>query len=78
MNLTLTLILLAAATFALFRRGRSGMSLSDAWPPGVGLIVHGAIVLLASLALSGCFSSPEPTKKQQPQGEPYHEQAYEP
>jgi hypothetical protein len=78
MNLTLTLILLAVATFALFWRGRSGMSLSEAWPPGLGLLVHGAIVLLAALALSGCFSTPEPAKKQEPQGEPYHEQAYEP
>jgi hypothetical protein len=77
MNLTFTLVLLAAATFALFHRGRSGMSLLDAWSPGVGIIVHGAIVLLAALALSGCFSSPEPTKKQEPQ-QPYHEQAYEP
>lgn len=76
MNLTLTLALLAAATFALFRRGRSGQSLSDTWPSGVGLIVHGAIVLLASLALSGCFAGPEPQKK--PQDEPYHEQSYQP
>jgi hypothetical protein len=64
MNLTLTLVLLAVATFALFWCGRSGYSLSDTWPPGVGLIVHAVIVLLAALALSGCFSRPEPPKGQ--------------
>jgi hypothetical protein len=52
MNLTFTLVLLALATVALFWRGRSGCSLSDTWPPGLGLLVHGLLVTLAALALS--------------------------
>jgi hypothetical protein len=48
--------LLLGATVALFWRGRCGTSLSDTWPPGLGLIVHGALVLLAALALSGCIA----------------------
>jgi hypothetical protein len=58
MNLTLTLVLLALASVALFWRGKRGLSLADTWPPGMGLIIHGALVLLAALALSGCSSLP--------------------
>lgn len=35
------------------------------------------LTVITALALTGCFASPEPTKKQEPQ-EPYHEKAYEP
>lgn len=52
MNLAFVFALLALSTVALFWRGRSGYSLADTWPPGVGLIVHGVLVILCALALT--------------------------
>ena len=51
MNVILALVVTSSSAIALFWRGRSGMSLSDAWVPGVGLIIHGVIVLLVVLVL---------------------------
>ena len=51
MNLLFVFVLLALSAVALFWRGRSGYSLSDTWPPGVGLIVHGLFVLAVVWAL---------------------------
>ena len=60
MNVILALTIVVLSAVALFWRGRSGQSLSDTWIPGVGLIVHGAIVLLVVALLSGCTQPPPP------------------
>lgn len=84
MNVLFALALVAAASIALFWKGRSGYSLSETWPPGVGLIVHGLFVLAVAWALSGCTEplppsvvawETQPVPSPQPQG---HRQAFQP
>ena len=60
MNVLLSLFIVCLSAIALFWRGRSGQSLSDAWVPGIGLIVHGVIVLLVAVLLSCCTEPPPP------------------
>jgi hypothetical protein len=51
MNVILALVVVGLSALALFWRGCSGMSLSETWLPGVGLLIHGVIVLLVVLVL---------------------------
>lgn len=44
MKVLFALALVALTAVALFKKGRSGQSLSETWPPGVGLVVHGLFV----------------------------------
>jgi hypothetical protein len=85
MNVILSLLIVVLSAIALFWRGRSGQSLSDAWVAGLGLLVHGVIVLLVVALLGGCSEQPSqneqarvqaPTPADHHQG--YHRIDYDP
>ena len=84
MNIILSLLIVGLSAVALFWRGRSGQSLSDAWVPGVGLFVHGVIVLLVVALLGGCSESPPQVQARVPTPTPtdhhqgYHRIGYDP